>query len=98
MIFFSMLYMIFYLEIVISTIGKLRSAKQANPINIQPLMLGSIYALMVAVAIYVSMTRISDYHHHPTDVFSGSVLGSMIAIIQAKYLLKPVYQDILYAH
>ena len=44
-----------------------------------------IYVLMMGVAGYISMTRISDYHHHPLDVLSGSIIGSIVALLLSKY-------------
>eukprot|EP00090_Calanus_glacialis_P008029 TRINITY_DN16386_c0_g1_i1.p2 TRINITY_DN16386_c0_g1~~TRINITY_DN16386_c0_g1_i1.p2 ORF type:complete len:100 (-),score=29.84 TRINITY_DN16386_c0_g1_i1:43-342(-) len=36
--------------------------------------------LLLLYAWYCTLTRISDYKHHPTDVLSGSVLGALMAI------------------
>lgn len=93
--FFSMLYMIFYLDTIISTISKIRGTRGPAFTHIQPLMLYCIYTLMIGLAIYVSMTRISDYHHHATDVFSGSVIGTIIAVLHARFLLNPRYKDMV---
>jgi diacylglycerol diphosphate phosphatase/phosphatidate phosphatase len=35
----------------------------------------------VAVAIYVGVTRVTDYAHHPDDVLAGAVLGAGIALV-----------------
>merc|ERR1712106_360842 len=35
--------------------------------------------LLLLYAWYCTLTRISDYKHHPTDVLSGSILGSVMA-------------------
>ncbi|XP_023339512.1 phospholipid phosphatase 1 [Eurytemora carolleeae] len=32
-------------------------------------------------AIYTSLSRISDYKHHPEDVIGGAVLGSLVAVL-----------------
>ena len=34
---------------------------------------------LLALALYVALTRIADYKHHPFDVLAGSVNGSIIA-------------------
>jgi membrane-associated phospholipid phosphatase len=35
----------------------------------------------------VSLTRVTDYKHHATDVLAGSVLGVLVAITVALFLL-----------
>jgi len=37
--------------------------------------------LCIIFALYTSMTRISDYKHHPGDVLAGSILGVVWAVI-----------------
>ncbi|CAF4279531.1 unnamed protein product, partial [Rotaria sordida] len=34
-----------------------------------------------AVASYIGITRITDNRHHPTDVLSGAILGTVMATI-----------------
>ncbi|KAL7058014.1 hypothetical protein AAHC03_017214 [Spirometra sp. Aus1] len=34
----------------------------------------------LSLGTYVSITRISDYKHHPTDVLAGIVLGTLVAV------------------
>ncbi|CAG0918078.1 unnamed protein product [Notodromas monacha] len=37
--------------------------------------------LLVVLAYYTSLSRVSDYKHHPTDVFAGAVLGVSVALM-----------------
>ena len=36
--------------------------------------------LMIMLASWISLTRISDFYHHPFDVFSGTFTGIGVAI------------------
>lgn len=87
MIFFSMLYLIIYLETVIPIFAKANPARKYKRL-LNPIILSSIYVGMIGLAGYVSLTRVSDYHHHPTDVLSGMILGIIMAIVMAKVELK----------
>lgn len=42
---------------------------------------------MCVLAVYVSLTRVSDYKHHASDVLAGSVLGFVVAITVTLFLL-----------
>lgn len=37
--------------------------------------------LAVLQAVFTAMTRVSDYKHHWSDVLSGLLLGSLVAIV-----------------
>ena len=39
------------------------------------------------LAMYISLTRVSDYKHHASDVVAGSVLGVVVAITVTLFLL-----------
>lgn len=41
----------------------------------------TIQFFLVAFAVYVGYTRVSDYKHHPTDVMVGLLQGALIAVI-----------------
>lgn len=84
MIFYSMTYMIIYLDTVIPLLIRLSPKDVRRRFDL--LALYAIYVVMMSIAGYIAMTRISDYHHHATDVFSGSVIGTFIAICLAKSL------------
>ena len=58
-------------------------------IKYNPLITYGIYVLMVSLAIYISLTRVSDYHHHPLDVLTGAILGMFTAVIMSKYVTGP---------
>lgn len=77
--FYSMLFTIIYLHKAIPTLLIKSSYESQKKFNV--LLPYAIYAFMTSLAVYVSLTRVSDYHHHPTDVLSGSVLGSIIALV-----------------
>jgi phosphatidate phosphatase len=37
--------------------------------------------LLIMLAWYTALSRISDYKHHWSDVLAGSILGSLVAVI-----------------
>jgi len=37
--------------------------------------------LIYTLAIYIALTRISDYRHHPTDVITGIIVGNLFAFL-----------------
>lgn len=41
----------------------------------------TIQFFLVAFAVYVGYTRVSDYKHHPTDVMVGLLQGALIAVL-----------------
>lgn len=83
--FFSMFYLIIYLNTTIPILAQLNAKRVKD--RLDPLMLNGIYVLMIGLASYIAMTRISDYHHHPLDVFSGIVLGSISAFAFSRSIL-----------
>ena len=46
-----------------------------------------LQAIAVYLAVYVSLSRISDYKHHWSDVLSGAILGCFIACLTVNRLL-----------
>ena len=36
---------------------------------------------LIILSLWISLTRISDYYHHPLDVATGAVVGSIFAIL-----------------
>lgn len=81
LIFFSMIYMIFYINSIALIIFSGKNDKLNIPTQ---LFINMAYLFMFALASYISYTRIIDYHHHSTDVASGAFIGSAIAIIWAR--------------
>ncbi|XP_048224472.1 phospholipid phosphatase 1 isoform X1 [Perognathus longimembris pacificus] len=41
---------------------------------------------LVAVAIYVGLSRVSDYKHHWSDVLTGLIQGAVVAVLVAVYV------------
>ena len=41
----------------------------------------------IALAFYIALTRISDYKHHPTDVITGILLGTIVAVAITKVVI-----------
>ncbi|XP_055624774.1 putative phosphatidate phosphatase [Toxorhynchites rutilus septentrionalis] len=41
--------------------------------------------LLIMLAWYTCLSRISDYKHHWSDVLSGAILGSLVAIVVSNY-------------
>ncbi|XP_029015945.1 phosphatidic acid phosphatase type 2D isoform X2 [Betta splendens] len=70
---YSMLYLAFYLQARLSW----RGARLLRPL---------IQFLLVMIAIYTGLTRISDYRHHPTDVLAGFIQGGLMAYWVAFYI------------
>ncbi|XP_019949673.1 phosphatidic acid phosphatase type 2D [Paralichthys olivaceus] len=63
---YTMLYLAFYLQARLSW----RGARLLRPL---------IQFLLVMIAIYTGLSRISDYRHHPTDVLTGFIQGGLTA-------------------
>lgn len=63
---YTMLYLTFYLQARFSW----RGARLLRPL---------IQFLLVMLAVYTGLTRISDYRHHPTDVITGFLQGALTA-------------------
>ncbi|KAG9279047.1 phospholipid phosphatase 3-like [Astyanax mexicanus] len=63
---YTMLYLAFYLQARFSW----RGARLLRPL---------IQFLLVMLAVYTGLTRISDYRHHPTDVITGFLQGALTA-------------------
>lgn len=80
--FYSMLYVIIHLNRVVPVI--FQSNKRIVKRKFDPLLLYSIFVLMIGTACYIALTRISDYHHHPFDVFCGTIIGTFTAIWLSK--------------
>lgn len=76
--FYAMVYLTIYIHTMIPLLRDLKC--QQNFMRwLNPLVLGLSSVLMISWASYVSLTRVSDYHHHATDVASGVILGIIIA-------------------
>uniref|UniRef100_A0A4W4ET65 Phosphatidic acid phosphatase type 2/haloperoxidase domain-containing protein n=1 Tax=Electrophorus electricus TaxID=8005 RepID=A0A4W4ET65_ELEEL len=63
---YTMLYLAFYLQARLSW----RGARLLRPL---------LQFLLVMLAVYTGLTRISDYRHHPTDVLTGFLQGALTA-------------------
>ncbi|XP_070703706.1 phosphatidic acid phosphatase type 2D [Pempheris klunzingeri] len=63
---YTMLYLAFYLQARLSW----RGARLLRPL---------LQFLLVMIAIYTGLSRISDYRHHPTDVLTGFIQGGLTA-------------------
>lgn len=70
---YTMLYLAFYLQARLSWQG----ARLLRPL---------IQFLLVIIAIYTGLSRISDYRHHPTDVLTGFIQGGLTAYWVAFYI------------
>ena len=85
---FSAVFLVLYLQCKLSNLPKLPEHKQ-YPFSIKwwphfavrgfKILLPYAQIGSLAFGIYVGLTRISDYMHHPMDVLTGSVLGSGVA-------------------
>lgn len=47
-----------------------------------------LQVFFVSVAFVVALSRVTDNKHHPTDVLSGGIIGSLCAFITYAYLLR----------
>ncbi|XP_062395922.1 phospholipid phosphatase 3-like [Sardina pilchardus] len=63
---YTMLYLAFYLQARLVW----RGARLLRPL---------LQFLLVLLAVYTGLSRISDYRHHPTDVLTGGLLGALTA-------------------
>lgn len=63
---YTMLYLAFYLQARLSW----RGARLLRPL---------VQFLLVMLAFYTGLSRISDYRHHPTDVLTGFIQGGLTA-------------------
>ena len=43
--------------------------------------------LIYILAIYIALTRISDYRHHPTDVITGIIVGNLFAFLTLFFMV-----------
>jgi len=43
---------------------------------------------ILLLAIYISLTRITDYYHHPSDVLTGAVIGTLMAFAMLLFYLQ----------
>jgi phosphatidate phosphatase len=51
--------------------------------------------LCFALAAYIGITRITDNRHHPTDVLGGAILGTFIAVIAFRYMVRSFKHSVL---
>ncbi|KAG7491272.1 hypothetical protein MATL_G00001280 [Megalops atlanticus] len=70
---YTMLYLAFYLQARLSW----RGARLLRPL---------LQFLLVLLAVYTGLSRISDYRHHPTDVLTGFLQGGVTAYWVAFYI------------
>ncbi|XP_075936231.1 phosphatidic acid phosphatase type 2D [Anarhichas minor] len=70
---YTMLYLAFYLQARLSW----RGARLLRPL---------IQFLLVTIAIYTGLSRISENRHHPTDVLTGFIQGGLTAYWVAFYI------------
>ncbi|KAF6727779.1 Lipid phosphate phosphohydrolase 3 [Oryzias melastigma] len=70
---YTMLYLSFYLQARLCW----RGARLLRPL---------VQFLLVMIAIYTGLSRISDYRHHPTDVLTGFIQGALTAYWVAFYI------------
>uniref|UniRef100_A0A3P9JXJ2 Phosphatidic acid phosphatase type 2D n=1 Tax=Oryzias latipes TaxID=8090 RepID=A0A3P9JXJ2_ORYLA len=70
---YTMLYLSFYLQSRLLW----RGARLLRPL---------VQFLLVMIAIYTGLSRISDYRHHPTDVLTGFIQGALTAYWVAFYI------------
>ncbi|KAL2101600.1 hypothetical protein ACEWY4_003361 [Coilia grayii] len=70
---YTMLYLAFYLQARLSW----RGARLLRPL---------VQFLLVMLAVYTGLSRISDYRHHPTDVIVGFLQGGLTAYWVAFYI------------
>ncbi|CAL8273729.1 unnamed protein product [Lota lota] len=70
---YTMLYLAFYLQARLSW----RGARLLRPL---------VQFLLVMIAIYTGLSRISDYRHHPSDVLAGFIQGGLTAYWVAFYI------------
>ncbi|KAM6957054.1 phosphatidic acid phosphatase type 2D [Aplochiton taeniatus] len=70
---YTMLYLAFYLQARLSW----RGARLLRPL---------LQFILVMIAVYTGLSRISDYRHHPSDVITGFLQGGLTAYWVAFYI------------
>ncbi|XP_039766271.1 phospholipid phosphatase 3 isoform X2 [Ornithorhynchus anatinus] len=63
---YSMLYLVFYLQARFTWHG----ARLLRPL---------VQFILILMALYTGLTRVSDYRHHPSDVAAGLLQGALVA-------------------
>ena len=91
--FYSMLYLSVYLNTVIPAIVHLSPQKTQR--RFDPMVIYAMNVLMMGLAVFIALTRISDYHHHPMDVLSGTIIGSITGLLATKFILMHQYRSVL---
>ncbi|XP_015255904.1 phospholipid phosphatase 3-like [Cyprinodon tularosa] len=76
---YTMLYLAFYLQARLTW----RGARLLRPM---------LQFLLVLLAVYTGLTRISEYRHHPTDVLAGYIQGALTAYWVAIYI-SPMFKS-----
>ncbi len=41
---------------------------------------------MVAASAFISVTRVTDHMHHPTDVVAGAILGTLVQTLNCIFV------------
>jgi len=95
--FYSAVFLVLYLQIRLSNTqgfskpNSLRSRVFEGIKIFRPL----TQWMLMALAAWITFTRISDYKHHPMDVFTGGVVGSLIAYLTIHQVISlPTYPRI----
>lgn len=70
---FTMIYLVFYLD---------HSIKSTHIKLFKPF----IQFLCLLITVYISLSRVFDYHHHWSDVLFGFVIGAIMAYLIARYV------------
>merc|ERR1712218_168292 len=58
--------------------SKLKAFSKCNRVNFLPFLAG---VPVVLFGVWVGITRIQDYRHHPVDVLAGTVLGWVVTLV-----------------
>ncbi|XP_015672052.1 phospholipid phosphatase 3-like [Protobothrops mucrosquamatus] len=70
---YTMMYLVFYLQARFTW----RGARLLRPL---------VQFVLLMLAIYTGLTRVSDYQHHPSDVIVGLLQGALVAYWVAFYI------------
>lgn len=79
--FYCGMFLIVYLQARLSNFPRHQSTWVKVVYRILKVLRPFIQFAMIILAFWISLTRISDYFHHPMDVLTGAVVGMSFAVI-----------------
>ena len=79
--FFSATFLIIYLQARLSNFPQVESIYIRTFYKVTKVVRPIVQFSLASLALWISLTRISDYFHHPVDVAAGGLIGILFACI-----------------